>query len=155
MTAPGATAVRTRPAAGFTLLELMVVLVLMGLITGVAMPMIANILPGHQLKAAARDLLTGLSQARAQAVLQRREVALTVDLQHHDFQVGGDGRVHPIAPKIDIALFVADAAPDGRSGAFVFYPDGSSSGGRVTVAEHGRRYRIDVDWLTGLARLQD
>lgn len=141
-------------AAGFTLLELMVVMVLMALLTGLSVPLISAALPGQQLRAASRDLLAGLRRARDDAVFHRRDVTLAVNLDQHDFRISGDPHPHAIAPKVEIALVVADAAPNGRSGAFHFYPDGSSSGGRVTVARNGRRIAIDVDWLTGLAHVQ-
>jgi general secretion pathway protein H len=34
-------------------------------------------------------------------------------------------------------------------GGIRFYADGSSTGGRVTVASGEREYRVGVDWLTG------
>ena len=30
-----------------------------------------------------------------------------------------------------------------------FYPDGSSTGGRVTLRDEDNGYVVDVDWLTG------
>ena len=38
---------------------------------------------------------------------------------------------------------------DDKVGAIRFYPDGSSTGGRITVASGERKYLVDVDWLTG------
>ncbi|OIQ74949.1 hypothetical protein GALL_433900 [mine drainage metagenome] len=141
--------------SGFTLLELLVVLVLMGLITGMAVPLLSSGLPGAQLKASARELLAGLRQARDQAITRRQDAALTIDVQKHNFQVTGDSRVYKLPAKVKIGLFVADTQAAGDVGAFRFYPDGSSTGGRVTVSLDRTTYRIDVDWLTGMARLQD
>ena len=141
--------------SGFTLLELLVVLVLMGLITGMAVPLLSSGLPGAQLKASARELLAGLRQARDQAITLRQDAALTIDVQKHAFQVSGNPRVYKLPAKVKIGLFVADTQVAGDVGAFRFYPDGSSTGGRVTVSLDRTTYRIDVDWLTGMARLQD
>lgn len=141
--------------SGFTLLELLVVLVLMGLVTGAAVPLLASGMPGAQLKASARELLAGLRQARDQAVIRRQDAALTIDVRKHAFQVSGDPRIHQLPPKVQIGLFVADTQAGGDVGAFRFYPDGSSTGGRITVSLDRTTYRIDVDWLTGMARLQD
>ena len=141
--------------SGFTLLELLVVLVLMGLITGMAVPLLSSGLPGAQLKASARELLAGLRQARDQAITLRQDAALTIDVQKHAFQVSGNPRVYKLPAKVKIGLFVADTQAAGDVGAFRFYPDGSSTGGRVTVSLDRTTYQIDVDWLTGMARLQD
>lgn len=141
--------------AGFTLLELLVVLVLMGLVTGVAVPLLASGMPGTQLKASVRDLLAGLRQARDRAIIRRQDTALTIDVRKHAFQVSGDPHIYQLPSKVQIGLFVADTQAGGDVGAFRFYPDGSSTGGRVTVSLDRTTYRIDVDWLTGMARLQD
>jgi general secretion pathway protein H len=34
-------------------------------------------------------------------------------------------------------------------GGFRFFPDGSSTGGDVTLSLHGKQTRLCVDWLTG------
>jgi len=144
-----------RSSRGFTLLELLVVLVLMALITGLAVPLIAAGTPGAQLKASARDLLAGLRQAHDRAILTHEDTALSIDVQTRTFRLSGDPRVHTLAPKAQIGLFVADTEQGGEVGIFRFYPDGSSTGGRITLAQDGQTYQIDVDWLTGLARLKD
>jgi general secretion pathway protein H len=46
-------------------------------------------------------------------------------------------------------LTIAGERADTRRGDIRFNPDGSSSGGRITIAEGGRRIAIGVDWLTG------
>ena len=49
------------------------------------------------------------------------------------------------------ALFVA--APLGIIVLLVFFPDGSSTGGRITLRSEVSAYRVDVDWLTGQVRV--
>jgi general secretion pathway protein H len=44
----------------------------------------------------------------------------------------------------------------GRSaGQIRFFPDGTSTGGRVTLTGSGSRYNVVVDWLTGLAAITE
>jgi general secretion pathway protein H len=34
-------------------------------------------------------------------------------------------------------------------GSVRFFPDGGSTGGRVTIAAGERKFDVDIDWLTG------
>ncbi len=144
-----------RRTAGFTLLELLVVLVLMALMTGLAIPLISAGTPGAQIKAASRELLVGLRQAREQAIVSRQPAAMSVNVDERRFQITGQTRAFQLPGKLQIGLFVADAEDNGKLGSFIFYPDGSSTGGRITVSLDGQTNRIDVDWLTGVASLHD
>ena len=38
---------------------------------------------------------------------------------------------------------------DDRVGGVRFYPDGSSTGGRVLISRGGHGYQVGVTWLTG------
>lgn len=144
-----------RRTAGFTLLELLVVLVLMALMTGLAIPLISAGTPGAQIKAASRELLVGLRQAREQAIVSRQPTAMSVNVDERRFQITGQTRAFQLPGKLQIGLFVADVEDNGKLGSFIFYPDGSSTGGRITVSLDGQTNRIDVDWLTGVASLHD
>ncbi|PIV82132.1 type II secretion system protein GspH, partial [bacterium CG17_big_fil_post_rev_8_21_14_2_50_64_8] len=58
--------------------------------------------------------------------------------------------------KIEVALFTAQSElMDAKTGAIRFYPDGSSTGGRVTLSRGERKYRVDVDWMTGRVKILD
>ena len=36
-----------------------------------------------------------------------------------------------------------------------FFPDGSSSGGRITLTRDRREWRIEIAWLTGEVRIEE
>ena len=40
-------------------------------------------------------------------------------------------------------------APKSAAGAVLFFPDGGSTGGRITIVRDQRRYDVRIDWLTG------
>lgn len=137
-------------SAGFTLLELLVVLVLMVLVYSMAAPMFSTAKPGMELKGAARQLAAGLRKARSQAVTHKEPAALTLDLEGRRFEVSGDKESYRLPPTLDLTLFTAQSeARRGQVGAIRFYPDGSSTGGRVTLAVGQRKTHVNVDWLTG------
>ncbi len=139
-----------RARSGFTLLELLIVLMLMGLITALTIPVFSGGVSTTQLKSAAREVAAGLRQARGQAIAQKAEAVLELDVTGRAFRVLPDPRLHMLPAGIDIKLFTAQSdLVNDRIGAIRFYPDGGSNGGRVTLAAGERKYDVDVDWLTG------
>ncbi|HKW81859.1 MAG TPA: GspH/FimT family pseudopilin [Casimicrobiaceae bacterium] len=149
MTAPPPAAGRRRPA-GFTMLEILIVLMLIGLLVGIVVPMLGGGVSTAELKGDARALAAGLRQARAQAIAQRGEALLQLDVAGHSFRVPPDPRVHKLAEAIELKLFTAQSdLIDDRVGAIRFFADGGSNGGRITLAAGERKYDVDVDWLTG------
>ena len=66
-------------ARGFTLFELLVVLAIMGLIAGLAVPRLAQGRPGQEAKLAASELVSSLREARSRAVSENRDVAFRLD----------------------------------------------------------------------------
>lgn len=143
-----------RSTRGFTLIELIVVLAVLGLITALAMPMFAGALPGARLKAAARDLGAELRYARAQAIAGNRETTLTIDLAARRYAIlgartgPGESRALPEELEIKVRTARRELAGDARA-SIRFFPDGGSTGGRITLSRGERRYLVGVDWLTG------
>ena len=139
-----------RKSAGFTLLEIIIVLaigaVIYTLILGVPMRGGST----ADLKAAARTLASGLRQAQTTAMVTRQDATLTLDLEARQFLIPGDRAPRQLPEGIDLKLFTAQSeVTSERQGAIRFYPDGSSTGGRITVSSGERKYLVDVDWLTG------
>ena len=138
------------------MLELLVVLVVMALVYAVALPTISAGMPGAELKGAARQLAAGLRKARSQAVTQKEEAALTLDVEQHSFEVSGDQRKYALPAKVDIRLFTAQSEMlHDKIGAIRFFPDGSSTGGRITVSYGDRKFDVNIEWLTGQVAILD
>jgi general secretion pathway protein H len=141
---------------GVTLLELLIVLALMALIAGLVIPTFGDGVPTSQLKSSARQLAAGLRVARSEAVAQKREAFLVLDLEGRRFKIGSDPREYALPPRVDLKLFTAQQdIVNQRTGAIRFYPDGGSNGGRITVAAGARKFEVDVDWLTGRVAILD
>ncbi len=146
----------SRAPAGFTLLELIIVLAIGAIVYAVILGGPLRGASSADLKYAARTLASGLRQAQASAMATRRDAVLTLDVDSREFTLPGDREPRKLPDGIDFKLFTAQtevASP--RRGSIRFYPDGSSTGGRITVAAGERKYLVDVDWLTGRVSIED
>jgi general secretion pathway protein H len=143
-------------ARGVTLLELLIVLAIMALGAALVVPMLGSGVSNTELRSAARQLASGLRLARSEAVAQRRETFLVLDVAGRRFKVDRDIQEHALNKGIELKLFTAQKdLVDDKVGSIRFYPDGGSNGGRITVASGERKYEVDVDWLTGRVAILD
>ena len=139
-----------RSARGFTLLELMVVLVVLAVLAAMGLPLFSNALPGMRFAGAARALAADLRDARRRAIAGNREVALTIDLAGRRYGLDGEGLEHALPADAHISFRTARFEVQGAQVASIrFFPDGSSTGGRIRLSSGARRYQVGVDWLTG------
>lgn len=141
-------------SSGFTLLELTVVLFLLGLVYALSGPMLDAGATGLQMKSAARQIAAGMRKARSTAAAEHRESTVTLDVEKREFTVSGDSKTYRLPAQLNITLFTAQSEMlQEKTGSIRFYPDGSSTGGRVTISAGESKLAIDVDWLTGRVRL--
>lgn len=146
---------RSRSERGFTLIEMIVVVAIMGMV--LAMVAARGPLGFHTLnaRAAANELASGFRQARARAVADNRPVAVSIDLVGHRWRIGAD-KPTELPRDLEIAvLTVAGQSVGDTAAAIRFLPDGSSTGGRVELKDGRRPMRIGVDWLNGRVSVGD
>jgi len=143
-------------AAGVTLLELLIVLMIVAIVTAVVIPRLGSGVSNMELRGAARSLASGLRLARSEAVSQRRETFLVIDVAGRRFKVDKDPQEHALPRGVELKLFTAQKdLVDEKVGSIRFFPDGGSNGGRITVASGERKFEVDVDWLTGRVAILD
>lgn len=145
-----------RASGGFSLLELIMVLVIGAGVFAILLGLAPKGASSADLKASARALASGLRQTQSTAMVTRRDATLTVDMDARAFTFTGSPRSHALPEGIDLKLLTAQTEVESeRKGAIRFYADGSSTGGRVTVAAGERHYFVDVDWLTGRVAINE
>ncbi|MDX1434393.1 MAG: GspH/FimT family protein [Gammaproteobacteria bacterium] len=138
-----------RRSPGFTLVELLAVLLILALVAAAVIPSIGRS-SAVEVRGAARTLVSGLRRARSHALTQLRAADFAVDVERREFRLPGEPEPRTLPERIDLTLFTARSRLESESsGAIRFFPDGSSTGGRITVSGGGQRYLVDVDWLTG------
>ena len=145
-----------RARAGFTLLEVMLVLVLGAAAYALVLSVPLRGGSSADLKSAARTLAAGLRHAQSVAMATRRDAVLTVDVEEREFIVTGQSEAKRLPKALEVKLFTAQQeVTSERRGAIRFYPDGSSTGGRITLASGERKFLVDVEWLTGRVTIRD
>jgi general secretion pathway protein H len=139
----------TPRAAGFTLLELLVVLVLLAILAGFAGSRMMSGMDRPALQATTDELAALLRRARSEAIVNNAAVAVRVDVDAPSFGIPGQ-RVYAVPERLKLTLFTAvtDETPS-NVGEIRFFPDGSSTGGEITLTGSNAHRYVQVDWLTG------
>jgi general secretion pathway protein H len=99
-------------SSGFTLLEVLVVIVIIGIITSMAVVSTRVLGGDHELDQEAERLYAVLTQAREDAILEGRDVGLRVDARGYDF-LHFDGRLERWDLVADDPLLRERSLPDG------------------------------------------
>ena len=86
-----------RGRLGFTLVEMLLVIVIIAIATAVSMPSFVKSLRGNRRRTAARTVIAAGRYARSMAVLHQRPMALTFDLEAGTITVAGTKNVPPPA----------------------------------------------------------
>ena len=143
-------AVRSRPHAGFTLLELLVVLAIASLLIALVPISFDRLQEGSQYRNALRTMQSEMRQARQQAVTQGRAVRFQVDLAGRTYGVVGKVE-HPIPEKLQVRATVASVEMQANQiAAIQFLPSGGATGGSIDLLRpSGAGTRLRVDWLSG------
>lgn len=139
---------------GFTLVELLVVLAIISLLLAFTPAAFNRMMPGLEVQSASRQLAASMRSARSAAIRDNAEVTLTLDLEARVYRLDQLGQEQAIDEAIEVSMLTARSELEGeQTGRIRFYPDGTSTGGRVTFAGGGAAYDILVDWLTGRVRI--
>lgn len=155
----------SRRSAGFTLLELLVVLTIAGLLVALVPPLVSAAVPGTKIKVAARELAITLRDAHNQAISRSTavEMVFTFDPPRYRIQGGPDHEL-PGGVRMTLlddstgakAITVADLArANVESYSLNFYPDGSSSGTTLSLGNDDIQYQVSVGWLMGRVALSE
>ncbi len=136
-------------AHGFSLIELMVVMVLVVGLFGLVGTSISRSVGGAELRNEVREIIAGLRHTRGQAIIKRKEMVFRADAGNMTWQAAG--REEQQLPEgLDITLNTARSEMTGENaGGIRFFPDGSSTGGSVLLSVDERKWYVTVGWLTG------
>ncbi|MEP4146615.1 MAG: GspH/FimT family pseudopilin [Halioglobus sp.] len=147
MTAHGQLPTR-RPQSGFTMVELLVAVAIVGLLMAVTVPGSMRFYQSIQYRQAVRDVLTTLGQARHQAMDKGQAQDVGFDPERGQIQFRDD--LVQLPKGFAMTVTTASEVNQQSLGVIRFYPEGGSTGGDIDVTSpRGRGVRISVDWLMG------
>jgi len=134
---------------GFTLLEMLVVLTIIGIITALAVPFYSKMAPRLRILSANHELLLDLRHARSEAMTDKRTITIPFYPDQNTYVL--DDHKHKMAVDIIVSLEkMKEQSPEDTS-TLHFYSDGSATPGLITLSDNGRRINIHIDGLTGQA----
>jgi len=158
-------------AQGFSLIEIMVVVAIVGITAAVVIPSVASRTRPFDMTREARQVHTELSRLRAKAVAEQREYEVavadgeTVEIRHKDertLDAKGlegvvDGVVDEIATTIDrtsdFASYATVELNGEADGAITFYPTGRVSGtGDLVISDENRAITVRI-LASGMTRM--
>jgi len=142
-----------RRARGFTLVELLVVMAIAAVAMTALPALFSAAFPGLEMKSAARRTAAMLKLARESAIRRGDETTVLVDLEQKRLTLAGY-RALSLPERLALRLDAANnELIEAQRGTIRFFPDGSSTGGRLILSHDGHGYQVGVTWLTGRIEL--
>jgi general secretion pathway protein H len=139
---------RSSADAGFTLVEVLVVLMILGLATTAAVPLLRKPPAPVRLKADVTRMAAALRVTRAVAMAQNRAMDFVIQAEPVTY---ASPAVPAAAMDPAIMLTMATAPPrrGATTGLIRFFPSGQSTGGDVRLRLDQAEMRLQVIWATG------
>jgi len=150
MTAAPAADTQAHAKAGFTLVEMLVVLAIIALVAAIAAPGLVSHYRTKSLETMAGEITMRLRLSRTSAIATARPKQVLVDLGSRLIRFGErDSLALPDDVKMTVVTGQETVVAD-RQTVLTFLPDGRASGMDIALQQKGRTARIAVNWLTGL-----
>jgi general secretion pathway protein H len=135
---------------GFSLLELVLVLLLIGVSMLIVLPNIAKGLQEREVRSSALGLAAAARDLRSRALFDGEPHQLVLDFPQNSYRVA---RLREVSLPADVKFISVDGGErlDRDRTRFYFFPNGSSLGGEIRLAdsEQSISYVIRLEALTG------
>jgi len=136
--------------SGFTLVEMLAVLVIIALVSGVAVMGLSRRGDRASVAAIAAETASRARNARDLAVRTGRDTLLVVDLAARTISTRPGAR--PVVIPKDVGLEVEASASERISASELgvrFFPGGASTGATIRVGPRRGAHEIRINWFTG------
>lgn len=145
-----------RPIAGFTLIEMLVVLAVVAAATGISFLGVRVMHAGNTPEVFAHRIGESMVALRYRALNTGRAQSARFDVQGKRVLAAAEAEII-LPPEYSFVVTAGRHADEREAGAIVtFLPDGSSSGVEITIADAlGHEIKVRVSWLTGLVEYAD
>lgn len=105
-----------RKKAGFTLVELLMVVVIISIMLGVASPFFVRSIQGHRLSTAARTLVTVARYARSMALLKQSDLSIVFNLDTGHVELSSPDAILPQFSRVISGVSLAWVEVEGSDG---------------------------------------
>ncbi len=134
---------------GFTLLELVIVMLLIALLMSLAAAFFSNTLPSSKFRASVREVAATIRHARALAQIRGEAQTLTIDMDTGRFRIGdAGGKALPDGVHIKV-IDPHEGEIDRGSYRMDFSPAGGIEGGTIVVWNEKKTATITIDPIAG------
>ena len=141
---------------GFTLIELLAVMVILSIAMGMTVVFIGKGGLGDDLKLSARKVIAAARQTRSVALSENRDVVLQFDTAQGLLGTDDFAKKTELPDGILVSVVAAKSEQTAKNRAGIrFFPDGGSTGGRVTLSAGDRKLSVVIDWLSGRTFVED
>ena len=156
-------------SSGFTLLELIIVMIIVGLMSVLVVPVIGSSLSNLELKTAAKKTASALRYCRSKAAMQKTTYIAGIDFAANIISVENkkkssekqdetdepDIKTYKLPDGVYVEKIVsADQEIDSGNFKITFFSNGSCSGGLITLAgTRDKQYNINLDAITGIVTI--
>ena len=139
-----------KDSGGFSLLEMVLVLVVMGISMAIVVPNIGRRLQEREVRSSALSLAALARELRSRALLDGIAQQLVVSMPTNTYLVPKQREIH-LPQDIRIASIEGGEAVERDTKRFYFFPNGSSLGGQIVIADSANAisYSIRMEPLTG------
>lgn len=130
---------------GFTLIEILIAVVLLGIALSIVTPALGKFMKSVEIKGSQRKIVKLLKEAHNSAVKNNRPEVVKIKSSKLYYQDPVDK-----GEKIVIHLDSVNLKITSNIDKIVFYPDGTSSGGKLTIIYNNQeRHNLIIDKITG------
>ncbi|XOV77654.1 MAG: Tfp pilus assembly protein FimT/FimU [Aestuariibacter sp.] len=141
--------------SGFSLIELLMVILLISLLSGIVLVSAAKSTKRSMVQNRVNELAQALKYTRGQAMLTREPQKLVLDLEDKTFYIPQKQQTISLPRSLKVTFTAAISGKERDSmGIVLFFPDGSSSGGRIKLNSDDKAWLIGITWLTGEITLE-
>lgn len=172
-----------RHSNNFTLIEILIVLVVVGLVLAVATPALLEKSDQMTVDAALNDIRTAVNETALRARATGQTLTLTLDMENNVFNVGQGGTPldnswQPPAPAIDEETqelqrsFINaqsdyehdsavewtpddDCLDENGNVVFTFFPDGQAAAREITFTVCNRNFALQIDRITAAPTIRE
>lgn len=150
---------------GFTLIEIMIVVGIIGLCAAMGVPAILKAVQKEGMRKALSDLTDVCSSARAKAIFMNQKVAVVFHPTDRSFSVEGGGAngsgilvsSSTLPTGVELAMLDINQQDFAASewAKVWFFPNGTSDEMTVVLHDRGEWHKISLEFSTGLATVGD